>query len=62
MVFSGIKGRETGNEKLVGIIDLQHIGYKNIVSRLYKGLRHEVLSEANYKEIIGDILDIAPKA
>lgn len=33
LVFSGIKGRETGNEKLVGIIDLQHIGYKNIDAR-----------------------------
>ena len=41
---------------------MKNIGYKNIDSRLYKGLRHEILNESNYKEIIGDILSKAPKA
>lgn len=41
---------------------MKEIGYKNMVSRLYKGMRHEVLSEVNYKEIIRDILGMAPKA
>ena len=31
--FSSFKGREIGNEKLIGILDLQHITYKNIDAR-----------------------------
>ncbi|KAF7827595.1 CRAL-TRIO domain-containing protein [Senna tora] len=29
-IASAIKGREIGNEKLIGILDLQHISYRNI--------------------------------
>lgn len=32
-IASAFKGREIGNEKLVGILDLQNIGYKNIDAR-----------------------------
>ncbi|KAL9324884.1 hypothetical protein ACSQ67_005529 [Phaseolus vulgaris] len=32
-VASAFKGREVGNEKLIGIIDLQNISYKNIDAR-----------------------------
>jgi len=31
--FSAFKGRKVGNEKLIGIIDLQNISYKNIDAR-----------------------------
>lgn len=41
---------------------MKGIGYKNIASKLYKGLRHELLNESNYREIIDDILSKAPKA
>ena len=41
---------------------MKGIGYKNIVSRLYKGLRHELLNEPTCMEIINDILSNAPKA
>lgn len=30
---SSFKGREIGNEKLIGILDLQNITYKNIDAR-----------------------------
>ncbi|KAK7848273.1 CRAL-TRIO domain-containing protein YKL091C [Quercus suber] len=32
-IASAFKGREIGNEKLIGILDLQNIGYKNIDAR-----------------------------
>ncbi|XP_014519463.1 sec14 cytosolic factor isoform X2 [Vigna radiata var. radiata] len=32
-IASAFKGREVGNEKLIGIIDLQNISYKNIDAR-----------------------------
>ncbi|KAL0005200.1 hypothetical protein SO802_012761 [Lithocarpus litseifolius] len=32
-IASSFKGREIGNEKLIGILDLQNIGYKNIDAR-----------------------------
>uniref|UniRef100_A0A2P2JZ53 CRAL-TRIO domain-containing protein YKL091C n=1 Tax=Rhizophora mucronata TaxID=61149 RepID=A0A2P2JZ53_RHIMU len=32
-IASSFKGRERGNEKLIGILDLQHITYKNIDAR-----------------------------
>lgn len=31
--FSSFKGREVGTEKLIAILDLQQIGYKNIDAR-----------------------------
>jgi len=31
--FSAFKGTEVGNEKLIGIIDLQNISYKNVDAR-----------------------------
>lgn len=31
--FSSFKDREIGNEKLIGILDLQHITYRNIDAR-----------------------------
>ncbi|KAF7808598.1 CRAL-TRIO domain-containing protein [Senna tora] len=32
-IASAFKGRETGNEKLIGILDLQHMSYKNVDPR-----------------------------
>lgn len=32
-IASSFRGREIGNEKLIGILDLQHISYKNIDAR-----------------------------
>ncbi|XP_057763495.1 sec14 cytosolic factor [Arachis stenosperma] len=32
-IASGFKGREMGNEKLIGILDLQNISYKNVDAR-----------------------------
>ncbi|XVF02921.1 hypothetical protein REPUB_Repub04eG0216400 [Reevesia pubescens] len=32
-IASSVKGREVGNEKLIGIIDFQHITYKNVDAR-----------------------------
>ncbi|XVE91931.1 hypothetical protein REPUB_Repub01dG0053500 [Reevesia pubescens] len=32
-IASGVKGREIGNEKLIGILDFQHITYKNVDAR-----------------------------
>lgn len=31
--FSGFRGKEIGNEKLIAILDLQQIGYKNVDAR-----------------------------
>lgn len=31
--FSSFKGREIGNEKLIGILDLQQITFKNVDAR-----------------------------
>lgn len=31
--FSSFKGREVGNEKLIGILDLQQLSYKNVDAR-----------------------------
>ncbi|XP_050230918.1 CRAL-TRIO domain-containing protein YKL091C-like [Mercurialis annua] len=33
IIASSFKGREIGNEKLIAIVDLQHISYKNIDTR-----------------------------
>ncbi|WJX16778.1 hypothetical protein P8452_06767 [Trifolium repens] len=32
-IASAFKGREVGNEKLIGILDLQNISYKNVDAR-----------------------------
>ncbi|KAK7308654.1 hypothetical protein VNO77_42274 [Canavalia gladiata] len=32
-IRSGFKGREIGNEKLIGVLDLQNISYKNVDAR-----------------------------
>ncbi|KAL0326831.1 UNVERIFIED_CONTAM: SEC14-like protein 2 [Sesamum angustifolium] len=31
--FSAFRGKEIGNEKLVGVLDLQHLSYKNVDAR-----------------------------
>ena len=50
-------------ESFIKSVDImKDIGYKNMTSKLYKGLRHELLNEPNYKEIIGEILSNAPRA
>ncbi|XP_021909762.1 uncharacterized protein LOC110823632 isoform X2 [Carica papaya] len=57
---SSFKGREIGNEKLIGILDLQHITYKNIDARgLITGFQFLqiviVTSEEEMKEFIEEI-------
>lgn len=50
-------------ENFVKTVDIiKKVGYKNTVSKLYKGMRHEILNEPNYKEVIEDIIRKAPKA
>ena len=36
---------------------LKNVGYKNIKSKLYKDLRHEILNEEEKDEIYKDVLD-----
>ena len=36
---------------------LKGVGYKNIKSKLYKDLRHEILNEKEKDEIYKDVLD-----
>ncbi|GJR94068.1 sec14 cytosolic factor-like protein [Tanacetum coccineum] len=33
VIASGFKGKEIGNEKLIGVLDLDQIGYKNVDAR-----------------------------
>ena len=33
LYFSSVKGREIGNEKLIGILDFQQVTYKNVDAR-----------------------------
>ena len=40
---------------------LKDIGYKNIESKLYKNLRHEILNEKTKKEVYNDILNFINK-
>ena len=40
---------------------LKDIGYKNIKSKLYKNLRHEILNEKTKKEVYNDILNFINK-
>lgn len=48
-------------ETFVKSVDIiKKVGYENTVSRLYKGARHELLNEPNYRDIIEDILRKAP--
>ena len=50
-------------EAFVKSVDImKHLGYENTVCRLYKGLRHELLNEPSFKEIIEDIMRKAPVA
>ena len=50
-------------EKFVKSVDImKKIGYKNTVSKVYKGMRHEILNEPNYRDVIDDILRKAPMA
>lgn len=57
------------NDPVIGNInlfnDLKHfllnIGYKNIESKLYKDLRHEILNEENNILIYQDILNFIQK-
>lgn len=37
------------------------MGYKNIESKLYKNLRHEILNEKTKKEVYNDILNFINK-
>ena len=36
---------------------LKDVGYKNIKSKLYKDLRHEILNEKEKEEVYKDVLD-----
>ena len=36
---------------------LKKLGYKNIKSKLYPDLRHEILNEKEYKQIYRDVLE-----
>lgn len=57
------------NDPVIGNINLFHdlkqfllnIGYKNIESKLYKDLRHEILNEENNILIYQDILNFIQK-
>ena len=50
-------------EAFVKSVDImKKIGYKNTVCKTYKNLRHELLNEPVYKDIIDDILKKAPNA
>ncbi|WP_199797338.1 serine aminopeptidase domain-containing protein [Finegoldia magna] len=47
-----------GNEKFKGLERfLKSLGYKNIKSKLYKGMRHEILNERNKETIYQDVLE-----
>lgn len=35
---------------------MKKVGYKNVASRLYKGMRHEILNEPEFMKVINDIL------
>jgi alpha-beta hydrolase superfamily lysophospholipase len=47
-------------EESVNII--KKVGYKNVASRLYKGMRHEILNEPEFMKVVNDILQKAPVA
>ncbi|WP_193434026.1 serine aminopeptidase domain-containing protein, partial [Streptococcus suis] len=47
-----------GNEKFKGLEGfLKSLGYKNIKSKLYKGMRHEILNERDKETIYQDVLE-----
>lgn len=37
---------------------LKDLGYKNISNKVYEGMKHEILNEANRKEVYQDILEV----
>ena len=41
---------------------LKDIGYKNIESKLYKNLRHEILNEKEKSEVYNDVLNFINKS
>lgn len=48
-------------EAFVKSVDIiKRAGYKNAVSKLYKGMRHELLNEPEFMKVIEDILRKAP--
>lgn len=50
-------------ERFKDAVDImKRVGYKNVASRLYKGMRHEILSEPEFMKVINDILLKAPVA
>ena len=47
-----------GKEKFQGLERfLKGLGYKNIKSKLYKGMRHEILNERDKETIYQDVLE-----
>jgi len=51
-----------GSKGLQDSIDsLKKVGYKNVASIVYKGMKHEVLNEDNKEEVYRDILDFLMK-
>ena len=47
-----------GNEKFKDLEGfLKSLGYKNIKSKLYKGMRHEILNERDKETIYQDVLE-----
>lgn len=54
--FSGFRGKEIGNEKLIAILDLQQIGYKNVDARgLITGFQFLQVSDPSYYCFANDI-------
>lgn len=48
-------------ETFVKSVDIiKKVGYKNTVSKLYKGMRHELLNEPEFMKVIEDVLRKAP--
>lgn len=48
-------------ETFVKSVDIiKRVGYKNAVSKLYKGMRHELLNEPEFMKVIEDILRKVP--
>lgn len=59
LMIAGSDDPVIGNEKLFkGLKEfLTSVGYQNIESKLYNGLRHEILNEDEYNEIYQDVLN-----
>lgn len=41
---------------------MKKLGYKNVVYKLYKNMRHELFNESGYKKVVKDIMTKAPVA